>query len=157
MLPYLPDVATTPEVVHRDGGYVLSLHYYTALLTVYRDDAPVAPASDVASPAYRTALDNRFRDNLQLQSEGAPTSIGGVSGWTVVRAAPAQRGADPAGPTHYLCLTYVIVQRHLYRLSVTADGTDHRPPEFDGLVRLLSRIRFTTGPASAPPGSAGAS
>ena len=44
--------------------------------------------------------------------------------------------------THYTCLTYVIVDQHLYRLAVTADGAPGRPPEFDTLVKALSGVSF---------------
>jgi len=36
----------------------------------------------------------------------------------------------------------VIVDQHLYRLAVTANGSPGRPPEFDALVKALSGITF---------------
>ena len=52
------------------------------------------------------------------------------------------REDSSADVTHYTCLSYVIVDQHLYRLAVTANGSPGRPPEFDALVKALSGVTF---------------
>jgi hypothetical protein len=52
------------------------------------------------------------------------------------------REESSADLTHYTCLSYVIVDQHLYRLAITADGSPGRPPEFDTLVKALSGVSF---------------
>jgi len=74
---------------------------------------------------------------VESKTLGAPTSVGGHSAWTVV---DAHSGSSEL--MHYTCLTYVIVDQHLYRLAVTANGSPGRPPEFDALVKALSGITF---------------
>jgi hypothetical protein len=52
------------------------------------------------------------------------------------------REDSAADLTHYTCLSYVIVDQHLYRLAVTANGSPGRPPEFDTMVKALSGVSF---------------
>jgi hypothetical protein len=83
-------------------------------------------------------LDRRYHGSVESKTAGAPTSLGGHSAWTVVDA----RAESSADLTHYACLSYVIVDQHLYRLAITADGSPGRPPEFDTLVKALSGVSF---------------
>ena len=139
-LTAVPSAATKPQVSEgsqRPGGYDAVLHLGSAELSIYREEDPVAPGSDVADPAYRASLDRRYHGNVESKTLGAPTSVGGHSAWTVVDAR-----SSSADLTHYTCLTYVIVDQHLYRLAVTADGSPARPPEFDALVKTLSSVSF---------------
>jgi len=136
----LPSAATKPQV--RDaseypGGSGAVLRLGAAELDIFREDDPVPPGSDVAEPGYRASLDRRYHGNVESKTLGAPTSVGGHNAWTVVDA----RGGS-GDLTRYTCLTYVIVDRHLYRLAVTADGSPARPAEFDQLVKALSSVTF---------------
>ncbi len=136
----VPDAATKPQVSERTeqpGGYDAVLHLGTAELNIYREEDPVPAGSDVADPGYRASLDRRYQASVESKTLGAPTSLGGHSAWTVVDARTAS-----ADLTRYTCLTYVIVDQHLYRLAVTAEGSPARPPEFDQLVRALSSVSF---------------
>jgi hypothetical protein len=136
----VPSAATKPQVsdgTAQAGGYDVVMHLGSAELSIYREETAVPPGSDVADPGYRASLDRRYRGNVESKTLGAPTSLGGHSAWTVVDARSAS-----ADLTHYTCLTYVIVDEHLYRLAVTADGSPARPPEFDELVRALSSVSF---------------
>jgi hypothetical protein len=139
-LTTLPSAVTQPQVTpitQHPTGYDAVMRLGAATLTIHREDDPVAPGSDVADPHYRAQLDRRY-PGVESEALGAPTSIGGHNGWTVVDVR-AHRSSDPA---HYTCLTYVIVDQHLYRLAVTADGAPGRPPEFDALVKALSGVTF---------------
>ncbi len=140
-LTALPSTATKPqvtEVTQHPAGYEAVMHLGAVVLNIHREEDPVPAGSDVADPRYRALLDRRYRGGVQSKTLGAPTSLGGHSAWTVVDA----REEGSAELTHYTCLTYVIVDQHLYRLSVTADGTPGRPPEFDALVKALSGVTF---------------
>ena len=139
-LTAVPSAATKPQVsavTQPPAGYEAVLHLGAAELSIFREDEPVPPGSDVANPGYRALLDRRYHGNVESKTLGAPTSLGGHSAWTVVDA----RGGS-SEITHYTCLTYVIVDQHLYRLEVTADGSPGRPPQFDELVKALSGVSF---------------
>ncbi len=135
----LPDAATKPQVseASQPPGYDAVLRLGSAELSIYREEDPAPAGSSVADPGYRAGLDRRYHGNVESKTLGAPTSVGGHSAWTVVDAR-----STSADLTHYTCLTYLIVDQHLYRLAVTADGTPARPPEFDQLVRALSSVSF---------------
>jgi hypothetical protein len=149
-LTSLPSGAVKPEVIAQPGGYQLTTGVGAAVFSVYRDDAPAPAGSDVASPAYRASLDARFNKSIDSRSQGAPTSLAGHSAWTVV---DAQR--EDSAHTLYVCVTYVIVDEHLYRLTVTAHGSGARPAEFDSLVRTMSDITFEPIRRGPPPAAAG--
>jgi hypothetical protein len=136
-LTTLPDTASKPQVEEQPAGYQAETHLGGALLSIYRQDDPVPAGSDVAEPSYRAMLDARFGKVVDSKTEGAPTALGGHSAWTVVDASESH-GAQ----TGYICVTYVIVDGHLYRLTVTAQSPAGRPPEFDALVKALSGITF---------------
>ena len=140
-LTALPSAATKPqvkEVPETPTGYDAETHLGAAVLNIYREDDPVPSGSDVADPHYRAQLDRRYHGGVDSQTVGAPTSVGGHSAWTVVDA--REQGSSEL--TRYTCLSYVIVDQHLYRLIVTADGNPGRPPEFDALVKALSGVSF---------------
>jgi hypothetical protein len=137
----LPSAATQPQVTQgsqHPGVYDAVVHLGLALLTISREDDPVAPGSDVADPGYRAQLDRRYPGGVESKTLGAPTAVGGHSAWTVVDV----REQGSSDLNRYTCLTYVIVDQHLYRLAVTADGSPGRPPEFDSLVKALSGVTF---------------
>ena len=137
-LSTLPDGVTQPQLTQRPPGYEAVLRFGLAKLEIFREDDPAPAGSDVADPRYRALLDRRYRGSVESKTLGAPTSLGGHSAWTVVDA----REDSSADLTHYTCLSYVIVDQHLYRLAVTADGSPGRPPQFDTLVKALSRVSF---------------
>ncbi len=139
-LSAMPDAATKPQVSELpqpSAGYDAVMHLGTAELNIFREENPVPAGSDVADPGYRASLDRRYHGTVESRTLGAPTSIGGHNAWTVV---DARSGSGEL--TRYTCLTYVIVDQHLYRLTVTAEGSPARPPEFDELVRALSGVSF---------------
>ena len=133
----LPSGAAKPQVIERAGGYEATTGLGPAQLSIYREEDPVPAGSDVAQPNYRALLDAKFGKTVESKSEGAPTAVGGHSAWTVVDARESR-----SSHTGYACLTYVIVDGHLYRLLVTADASQGRPAEFDSLVRALSAVTF---------------
>lgn len=137
-LSTLPSGMTQPEVTQRPAGYDAVTRLGLATLEIFREDDPAPPGSDVADPRYRAVLDRRYHGGVESKTLGAPTSLGGHSAWTVVDA----REDSSAEVTHYTCLSYVIVDQHLYRLAVTADGSPGRPPEFDAVVKALSGVSF---------------
>jgi hypothetical protein len=143
----LPSGAVKSPVLPRAGGHEVTTSVGDAVLTVYREDTPAPAGSTVASPAYRSSLDVRFDSGIDSKNEGAPTAINGHSGWTVV---DARHGSQ--AHTEYVCVTYLIVDQHLYRLAVSArSATTTRPPEFDALVRTMSDITFEPVQGAATP------
>jgi len=136
-LSMLPPAASKPQILEQSGGYQAETRLGSALLSIYRQDDPVPAGSNVAEPGYRAMLDARFANGVDSKSEGAPTAVGGHSAWTVVDARESKDS-----PTSYICVTYVIVDDHLYRLMVTAQALAARPPEFDSLVRAMSGVAF---------------
>lgn len=133
----LPEGTSAPVISQVAGGDQMSVQLDKATLTIFRAGAPEPEGSDVANPAYRASLDARFNAQLDSKEQGAPTALGGHGAWTVVEA----RSGSESEATRYACVTYVIVDQHLYRMTVHAAG-DPRPPEFDGLVKALSGITF---------------
>lgn len=131
----VPPGTSAPQVSERPDGYEMTIGLGVAVMRILRENGPVPPGSDVASPAYRARLDAQFRADVESATQGAPTVVGGHGAWTVVHAHAGDRG------TAYTCVTYVIVDQHLYRMTVNATG-DPRPAEFDGLVKALSGVSF---------------
>jgi len=97
--------------------------------------------------ALRARLDAMFGGFVDSTTHGAPTAVGGHSAWTVVEA------RDSGSATIYTCVSYVIADRHLYRLSVSANGNRSRPAEFDSLVAAMSGVHFQSAPNSGLPAS----
>jgi hypothetical protein len=147
----LPSGAATTPVSEQPGGHELTTRVGKAALSIYREDRPAPTGSDVASPDYRATLDAKFdafSASVDSAALGAPTGLAGHSAWTVVDTHGGSRSAGTA----YVCVTYVIVDQHLYRLTVTATGDDGRPAEFDALVKALSGISFVpVQPGNEPP------
>jgi len=131
----LPDSSSAPVVSQVAGGDQMTVQLDKATLTIFRAGTPEPEGSDVASPSYRASLDARFKEHIDSKDRGAPTALGGHGAWTVVAA------SSEGEVTRYACVTYVIDDQHLYRMTVDAAG-DPRPPEFDGLVKALSGITF---------------
>jgi hypothetical protein len=131
----LPEGAAPPQVSAEPGGYQAVTHAGVASLSIFREDQPAPAGSDVADPQYRATLDQKYK-SIESKDQGAPTALAEHSAWTVVDMQHA------SGTTHYTCLTYVIVDQHLYRLVVTADSTQGRPAEFDSLVVAMSGVKF---------------
>ena len=120
-LTTLPAAATKPQLTTQPSGSTVTTQLGPAVLSIYRDNGTEPAGSDVASPKYRASLDARFAHAIDSRSQGAPTNVGGHSGWTVVEArTPGDR------ETKYACVTYVIVEQHLYRLAVTASASSGR-------------------------------
>jgi len=139
-LTNVPSAASKPQVTEATqypAGYDAVMRLGAAQLDIYREEETVPARSDVADPSYRALLDRRYHGGVESKTLGAPTTVGGHNAWTVVDA----RGGS-SELTHYTCLTYVIVDQHLYRLAITADGSPARPAEFDELVKALSGVTF---------------
>jgi hypothetical protein len=145
-LTQLPGDADKPQLTQAAQGSELTTHVGAAILTIFRDSTPVGPGSDVADPTYRATLDARFDRSIESKTQGAPTAIDGHSGWTVVDTHPGQAPST----TVYTCVSYVIVEQHLYRLTVRATSAEGRPHEFDSLVGTLSSVKFEDVHPSLP-------
>lgn len=145
----LPAGVSSPELSAAPGARQLTIRLGTAVLDISRDNEPAPASGDVASPDYRATLDARFDASVESKLAGAPTAVGGRGAWTVVDARPVTGSPpDASAATAYTCVTYVIVDQHLYRMLVSAAGT-HRPAEFDALVQALAGITFEPAAAGA--------
>ncbi|HYM27769.1 MAG TPA: hypothetical protein VET66_06450 [Steroidobacteraceae bacterium] len=130
----VPPGTSAPQVSERPDGYEMRIELGVAVMRIFRESGAVPAGSDVASPSYRARLDSQFA-GVESATQGAPTAVGGHGAWTVVDAHAGANG------TAYTLVTYVIVDQHLYRMTVNATGNP-RPPEFDGLVKSLSGVSF---------------
>jgi|SRR5215469_16529173 len=135
-LTTLPEQASQPQVTAQGSGHEATTRLGKAEFNIFRDDNPAPAGSDVAEPSYRATLDTKFADSVKSKAQGAPTAVGGHAAWTVVDA------REEGSLTAYTCVTYLIVDQHLYRLLVSAAPAAVRPPEFDALVRAMSGIQF---------------
>lgn len=131
----LPEGAAPPQVSAAPGGYEAVTHEGVASLSIFREDQAAPAGSDVADPHYRATLDHKYK-SVESKDQGAPTALAEHSAWTVVDM------QHTSGSTRYTCLTYVIVDQHLYRILVTAESTQGRPAEFDSLVVAMSGVSF---------------
>jgi hypothetical protein len=150
-LTALPEGAQKPQVTQQPGASEVTTQVGDAVLSIYRETAPAPAGADVADPNYRALLDARFDKSLDSKTQGAPTNVGGHSGWTVVEARPSV--SETSAATVYTCVTYVIVDQHLYRLTVRATSVAGRPHEFDALVATLSKLKFEPAQQSPLPAS----
>ena len=150
-LTTLPSGAQKPQVTQQPEAREVTMQVGDAVLSIYRETAPAPLGADVADPSYRALLDARFDKTLDSKSQGAPTNVGGHSGWTVVEARPSVTATSAA--TVYTCVTYVIVDQHLYRLTVSATSVAGRPHEFDALVAALSGVKFEPAQQATLPAS----
>jgi hypothetical protein len=132
----LPDNASQPIVAAQGSGYEAKTRLGGAVFSIFRDNDAAPAGSDVAEPSYRAILDAKFADNVKSKTQGAPTAVGGHPAWTVVDA------REEGSLTAYTCVTYLLVDQHLYRLLVSSAPAAARPPEFDSLVKAMSGIRF---------------
>jgi TonB family protein len=133
-----PGESSTPQLLRRFDGYLARLPIGKATLTVARLEDPVPPSSDVRDADYRATLQKEFNEDLGPTSSGRATVIAGHDAWTTIDA--RRSGHDSS--IKYACVTYLVVDQHLYRVSASADGGDTRPPDFDAAVRVISELAF---------------
>jgi TonB family protein len=144
----LPGGASKPEVIQRLDGYLAILRLGKATLTIARLEDPVSPGSGVRDARYRAAQQADFDEDLGPKPHGESTVVAGHDAWTGF-------SARRSGPNvTYTCVTYAIVDQHLYRLLAHATGGDSRPPDFDAAVRAMSELTF--GPIDRSAATAGA-
>jgi TonB family protein len=61
------------------------------------------------------------------------------------------RSQLPGPLVNYRCVTYTIVDQHLYRLVAYATGNDKRPPDYEAAVGVMSALTFVPLDQSSPP------
>jgi hypothetical protein len=135
----VPDAVAPPEVLRRLDGYQGTLHFGTATLTIARLDDPVLAGSEVTDAAYRRIQQVAFDEDLGPKAHGEATAIDGHAAWTTFSA---RRTGYDGTLGQYTCITYAIVDQHLYRFVTNATGGDTRPPDFDAAVRAMSELTF---------------
>src|ERR1700683_1753882 len=95
-LTALPEGAQKPQVTRQPDASEATTQVGDAVLSIYRETAPAPAGADVADPRYRALLDARFDKTLDSKTQGAPTHVGGHSGWTVVDARPSGSATSAA-------------------------------------------------------------
>jgi hypothetical protein len=135
----LPDDVTTPQVIRRVDGYQANLRIRTATLTIARLEDPVPAGTDVRDAAYRAIQQAAFDEDFGPKAHGEATAINGHAAWTTFSA---RRTGYNGTVAFYTCVTYAIVDQHLYRFAANATGGDTRPPDFDAAVRATSELTF---------------
>jgi TonB family protein len=133
----LPDGVTLPLVMRRFDGYQANLRIGAATLTLARLEDPVPAVSDVRDAAYRAIQQVTLDEDLGPKAHGETTAINGHAAWTTVSARRTDNGTGV-----YTCVTYVVVDQHLYRFVADAMGGDTRPPDFEAAVRAMSELTF---------------
>lgn len=133
----LPDGVTPPLVVRRFDGYQANLRIGTATLTLARLEDPVPAVSNARDAAYRAIQQVTLDEDLGPKAHGEATAINGQGAWTTVSARRTDNGTGV-----YTCVTYVVVDQHLYRFVANATGGDTRPPDFEAAVRAMSELTF---------------
>jgi hypothetical protein len=133
----MPAGVTNQSAIERPHGYEWLGHLGVAFLSVYRDDESVSPGSAVLDSNYRATLDARHRTALtSAERTGAASTLASRPAWIVteVRSLAQARVCD--------WLAYVIVDEHLYTLTVGALSQSGTPSEFDSLVKAMSSVQF---------------
>lgn len=145
-VPNVPSGTSKPTVLAHVDGYSASLRIGTASLLIARVQEPVPAGSDIRDAGFRTQVS--FNDYLGPKFHSDATYINGHPAWTNSSA----RRSGP-GPVHWSCVTYVIVDQHLYHFSASADGGDKPPADFTAAVQAMSDTTFipVVAPSNATP------
>jgi hypothetical protein len=147
VLPGVPDKASAPQIVERPSGYAATLQIGTTGLSVYRDDKPVPPNASLADAAFRAGLQVMPEGKPEPGAKTAMTVVDGHEAWTWAAA----RRAGPSPFVIYDCVTFVIVDQHLYRFAANSLAQGTRPPEFVSAVETMSSVRFEPLRSPDPP------
>ena len=133
----MPAGVANQSAIERPSGYEWQGRLGAAYLRVYRGDESVSPGSTVLDSNYRATLEARHRTPLKsAMGTGTASTVAGRPAWIVreLRSLGQARLCD--------WLAYVIVDEHLYTLTVSALGQSGTPPEFDSLVKAMSGVQF---------------
>jgi hypothetical protein len=135
----LPDGAKPPQLIRRHDGYLAIVRIGQATLTIARVDEPLLAESDLGNADIRAAQRAEFYEPPDLKTQEHAVTIAGHEAWTTLTA--TGRGW---GTVYYRCITYTVVDQHLYRFLADATSEDKtRPPDFDAAVRVMSQLTFT--------------
>ena len=133
----LPPGTALAESLARVDGYLAEIGLGSATLSIARVEEPVPLGSDVQNADYRVAQQRAFHEPVDKKTPGKSTGIDGHPAWTTARVR-----AGSMGNVNWFCSTYVIVDQHLYRFVVDANGGSTRPPDFDAAMQVMSDVRF---------------
>jgi hypothetical protein len=147
----VPDGPHTLEVAHRIDGYLATLRIGKAALIIARVDAPVVSGSDIREASFRTAQRAEFYEKPEPAAREQATVVSGHDAWTIVSARRASGHL-----VNYRCVTYTVVDQHLYRLEAYATGQDAMPPEYEAAVHMMLELSFVPVDRSALSDSGGA-
>jgi TonB family protein len=145
----LPDASATPRVIRRLDGYQAIMPIGKATLTIARVDAPVPSSSDITAASFRIAQQAEFYEQPNPSAHEHASTVSGHDAWTIVSAR--------SGGWHtvnYRCVTYTIVDQHLYRLVAGATGQDRIPPDFVAATRVMSELTLGPVERSSTPNEA---
>jgi len=135
----LPAAGGSIRVIRRNDGYLAIVPIGQATLTIARLDEPLPAGSDIGNAAFRAAQRAEFYESPVPQTQEHPTTIDGHPAWTTLSAASGGGSA-----VSYSCITYTVVDEHLYRLLSSATSEEKkRPADFDATVRVMSELTFT--------------
>ena len=148
----LPSGEIKPQVIRRVDGYEAILQLGAGTLTIARLDEPVSAGSSVGDAAYRGSQQDDFNEDLGPQVYERASTLAGQDAWTRFSAYRRTSGI-PQGSAddsvRYMCVTYAIVDQHLYRLVSNANGGVTKPPDFDAAVHAMSGVTFVAVDRSA--------
>lgn len=147
VLPGVPDNASGPQVIERPSGYAATLQIGMTDLSVYRDDKTVPSNASLANAAFRATLQALPEGKPEPGAKTAMTIVDGHEAWTWVAA--HREGPSPF--VIYDCVTFVIVDQHLYRFAANSLAQGTRPPEFVSAAETMSSARFEPIRRPDPP------
>lgn len=142
-----PDNAPiTPQVIRRFDGYEAILPLGIATLEIARVDDPVPLGGDIRNAAFRAIQQAEFYEQPDLTAHEQATTVAGRDAWSITTV----RSGGPL-TVNYRCVTYTIVDQHLYRLVAYATGNDKRPPDYETAVRVMAALTFVPLDQSSLP------
>jgi hypothetical protein len=137
----LPAVVADQRPAERPAGYEWRAIVGVTSLSILREEQPVPQGSDISDETYRGSI-------LKPGAGGAASTLGSHAAWTVTET----RRAGPATIEVRDWFGYVIVDQHLYRLTVSTIIPPGKKSDFDTLVTAMSDISFhPVQRATAPP------
>ena len=137
----LPVNATRPQVTALGDGVRATVQVGTASLSISRLADPLL-AGDVRDPQFRKAQAVYFREDPKAY--GAASSISGHDAWTSYLQSDLG-----GGQFTYFVESRVIVDQHLYAISVRAADGPERPADFDAAVKMMAHLSFTPADEAA--------
>jgi hypothetical protein len=162
-LTNLPAGSTKSTLSESLDSSAIAVHVGKVALFILRLDDPVPAGTSVTDSAYLKALRENFGDKLDPKADGRATTVSGRAAWTeyrgvispLVTVVTGGRASTLSQVATYTCVTYVIANEHVYRLSANttapydAHAPNDKPPDFVSALKAMFDLTFQ--PVVRPP------